>query len=103
MGHMDRMRVPVVSLEPFDEGFSSLESLFNIRKVSEFRFVNMSNFLLTGCRIMTRSQRTSSLVASGNASRKHNVSGTDGTVRTSEPSGHISPCVSGTLDSFVPL
>lgn len=52
---------------------------------------------------MAKGQRTSSLVASVNASRKHNVSGTDGTVRTWGPSGHTSPCVSGTLDSFVPL
>lgn len=101
MGNMDYMRVCIVSFESFDEGLSSLEAVFNLGQVPGFRFV--SYFLSRGSRNMTRGQHTFSSMASENASRKHNVSDTDGTVRTWELSGRISPCVSGTLGSFVQL
>lgn len=101
MGYMDCMRISIVSFESFDEGLSSLEAVFNIGQVPEFRFV--SGYLSRGSRNMTRGQRTFSSMASENASRKHSVSDTDGTIRTWELSGRISPCVSDTLGSFVQL
>lgn len=101
MGHMDYMRVSVVPFESFDEGLSSLEAVFNLGQMPGFRFV--SGFLSRGSRNITRGQRTFSLMASENASRRHNVSDTDGTVRTWELSGRIWPCVSGILGSFVQL
>lgn len=40
MDHMDRMRVSIISFEPFDQGFGSLEAVFHFRKMPEFTFVS---------------------------------------------------------------
>lgn len=40
MGHMDYMRVCIVSFESLDEGLSSLEAVFNVGQVPGFRFVS---------------------------------------------------------------